>query len=371
MAWSPSGHSIAFKAETRTGATELAVVHAEGRAKGFGALLPAALPDMTDLLHNPCWSPDGKQIIAAVITKANPARQLYLVDVAGKEPAKLLSGLEKDRWYNDMAWSPDGKRIVVSTRQTAIEAAVQWLNAPLEQPYPWQPFSTRGLPAGVPVPTPGTVTPAASQLPSDALGLLNRYERDKAAIQHEAGQKIRERRQKLIEELKPLQDKYTREGKLDQAVAIRDLIRTLKEPVENVSPDPGVLQNYMAYMGRVFHFRVTGRVDGGSLWGTDVYTADSTLATVAVHAGVLKAGQTAVVKVTILPGQAAYQGSTRNGVTSSSYGFYSGSYKVERADGEAGGFFYAPPSTGGAGGCRRRTGSRRCRTQDPRRRTRR
>ena len=59
---------------------------------------------------------------------------------------------------------------------------------------------------------------------------LNRYEREKAAIQNEADQKIRERRQKLIEELKPLQDKYTREAKLDEAVAIRDLIRTLKEP---------------------------------------------------------------------------------------------------------------------------------------------
>ena len=126
----------------------------------------------------------------------------------------------------------------------------------------------------------------------------------------------------MIEDLKPLQDKYTREAKLDEAVAIRDLIRILQEPVENVLPDPGVLYAYSRDIGHVFHFRVTGRVGGGSVWGTDVYTSDSTLATAAVHAGVLQPGQTAVVKVTILPGQSAYQGSTRNGVTSSSYGTY-------------------------------------------------
>ena len=77
---------------------------------------------MTDLLHNPSWSPGGTQILAAVITKANPARQLYLLDVAGNEPAKLLPGLEPDRWYNDMAWSPDGTRIVVPTEVRACRS---------------------------------------------------------------------------------------------------------------------------------------------------------------------------------------------------------------------------------------------------------
>jgi Tol biopolymer transport system component/regulation of enolase protein 1 (concanavalin A-like superfamily) len=340
MAWSSDGNWIAFKAETRTGTTELAIVHVEGHEKGFRVLLPAALPDMTDLLHNPCWNPDGRQIIAAVITKANSARHLYLLDAAGKEPAKPLPGLEKDRWYNDMAWSPDGTRIVVSTRQTPAGPAVQWLNAPLEQAtVPVQPMDSPILPA---VPAPPTVGPAVDSLPSDARELLRRYAAERTTIQNEAEQKICARRQKLVEELRPLQDKYTREAKLDEAVAIRDLIRTLKESVENVLPDPGVLQNYMAYKGRVFHFRVTGRADGGSLWGTDVYTADSTLAMAAVHAGVLKPGGTGVVKVTILPGQSAYQGSTRNGVTSSSYGSYPCSYNVEPAGGDAGGFFYAP-----------------------------
>ena len=229
MGWSPDGQWIAFKAPTRDGTTELALVHVEGHKQGFRVLLPTAIPDMTDLLHNPSWSPDGTQIIAAVITKANPARQLYVLDAAGKEPAKLLPGLEKGRWYNDMAWSPDGKRIVVSTRPTAIGPAVQWLTAPLEQrSSPGQPIHMPILPAGVPAQP--MVAPAADLLPSDARELVDRYVEATAAIQQAAAAQVRQWRQKWSEELKPLQDKYTREGKLDEAVAIRDLIRTLKEP---------------------------------------------------------------------------------------------------------------------------------------------
>src|SRR5262249_15208636 len=59
--------------------------------------------------------------------------------------------------------------------------------------------------------------------------------------------------------------------------------------------------------------------EGGSVWGTDIYTDDSPLAAVAVHAGVLQVGQKGVVKVTILPGQQSYTGSTRNGVTTGNW----------------------------------------------------
>ena len=105
------------------------------------------------------------------------------------------------------------------------------------------------------------------------------------------------------------------------------------------------------------------------MWGTDVYTSDSTLATAAVHAGVLQPGQTGVVKVTILPGQAAYQGSTRNSVRSvvirtlprqlqgRTCRWRSRRFLLRTSgdDRRSGDFF------------QRRTRSRRCRTQEPRR----
>jgi hypothetical protein len=81
--------------------------------------------------------------------------------------------------------------------------------------------------------------------------------------------------------------------------------------------------------GTTYYFRVTGATDG-MLWGTGVYTGDSALPTAAVHAGIVKPGETAVVKVTVVPPLTQYQGSVNNGVTSHDYGRYGTAYRVAR-----------------------------------------
>ncbi len=93
---------------------------------------------------------------------------------------------------------------------------------------------------------------------------------------------------------------------------------------------PSNLVGYRNRVGQTFEFTVTG-TGGSAIWGTDVYTDDSSVARAAVHAGVVAAGQTKVVTVTILPGQASYPASTRNGVTSASWGAWSGSYSFAGA----------------------------------------
>jgi hypothetical protein len=93
--------------------------------------------------------------------------------------------------------------------------------------------------------------------------------------------------------------------------------------------DPGNLKALEASVGKTFRFKVTGAATG-SVWGTDVYTTDSTLATAAVHAGVLKAGQTGVVRVKIVAPPATFEGSTRNGVTTGPWGAYPGAYQVSK-----------------------------------------
>lgn len=111
-------------------------------------------------------------------------------------------------------------------------------------------------------------------------------------------------------------------------VKLADVARALSlahpEPVAEklvVQGDPGSLTGLQGQIGKVFAFRVTGLANGqGHVWGTGIYTSDSTLAVAAVHAGVVKVGQTKVVKVRIVAGQNAYVGSTQNGVTSSQYG---------------------------------------------------
>jgi hypothetical protein len=96
-----------------------------------------------------------------------------------------------------------------------------------------------------------------------------------------------------------------------------------------VAADPGTLSNFGAQIGKTFRFRVTGAVNG-SVWGTDVYTTDSTLATAAVHAGMLGAGQTGVVRVTIVASPPMFVGSTRNGVTSSPWPAFPAAFKISR-----------------------------------------
>jgi hypothetical protein len=92
---------------------------------------------------------------------------------------------------------------------------------------------------------------------------------------------------------------------------------------------PPRIQDLCDTPGTTYYFRVTGAVDG-SLWGTDVYTGDSALATAAVHAGAVGTGETAVVRVTVMPPLAQYQGSVRNGVTSHDYGRFGTAYRVDR-----------------------------------------
>ncbi len=62
------------------------------------------------------------------------------------------------------------------------------------------------------------------------------------------------------------------------------------------------------------------------VWGTNVYTDDSSICTAAVHAGFIEAASGGTVTIEIRAGQAGYQGVTRNGVISKSYGAYAGSF---------------------------------------------
>ena len=105
--------------------------------------------------------------------------------------------------------------------------------------------------------------------------------------------------------------------------------------VRELAPDAPLisetdLSTYQNQIGKSFRVRVTGST-AGHVYGTDVYTADSVLGRAAVHAGVLKEGQTGTLKVTVLPGQAAYKGSARNGVVSRDRAAHPASFRIDGA----------------------------------------
>ena len=65
---------------------------------------------------------------------------------------------------------------------------------------------------------------------------------------------------------------------------------------------------------------------GGAVWGTDVYTADSSLCRAALHAGRI-APDGGTITVVWDDGRPLYIGSSRNGVASNDYGAYPASIR--------------------------------------------
>jgi hypothetical protein len=109
---------------------------------------------------------------------------------------------------------------------------------------------------------------------------------------------------------------FDRRGKLS-----RRQLRRLLEQNFVASDAPTSMHGLCETVGATYYFRVTG-VTEGQLWGTDIYSGDSTIGAAAVHAGLLKPGETAFLKVTVVTPPEKFPGTVRNGVTSTEYGRY-------------------------------------------------
>ena len=67
-----------------------------------------------------------------------------------------------------------------------------------------------------------------------------------------------------------------------------------------------------------------------NVWGSDLYTDDSSVCSAAVHAELISTRDGGQVTVRMISGQGAYTGSTRNGVSTIGYGSWHGSYMFLR-----------------------------------------
>jgi hypothetical protein len=116
--------------------------------------------------------------------------------------------------------------------------------------------------------------------------------------------------------------------------------RNSPSPTTNVSPSSAPsrvsgnttwLQTAVTYRGRngqQLNFACSPNGQLRPVWGTDVYSDDSSICSAAVHAGVITVAQGGPVTIEIRPGQSSYAGSQRNGVTTSSYGSWTGSFVI-------------------------------------------
>lgn len=82
--------------------------------------------------------------------------------------------------------------------------------------------------------------------------------------------------------------------------------------------------------GAVLEVQCPSKCDRNQVWGTSYYTNDSSICTAAIHAGALPL-QGGMVRVYAAPGQPAYLGSEQNGISTSNWGSWSGSFMFANA----------------------------------------
>lgn len=79
-------------------------------------------------------------------------------------------------------------------------------------------------------------------------------------------------------------------------------------------------------VGLQYKFECPSDGTAGTVWGSDVYTADSSVCTAAVHAGKITLEKGGVVTIEFMGGRATYGATTRNGITTFNYGQYPHSF---------------------------------------------
>jgi hypothetical protein len=111
-----------------------------------------------------------------------------------------------------------------------------------------------------------------------------------------------------------------------------------RAPVVMAQQSAQVIEAGCSFTGNEIHAEIgtvsavscpAGCADGGGLWGTDVYTGDSSVCKAAIHAGLISPNGGRVGVITE-GGRPAFRGSVRNGVRSNDYGSFGSSYRLQR-----------------------------------------
>ena len=78
-------------------------------------------------------------------------------------------------------------------------------------------------------------------------------------------------------------------------------------------------------VGEEYGYKITGSTEG-TVWGDGIYTDDSNIAKAAVLEGKCKIGENCTVCIKIIESKSSYGSCTKNGISTSSWGHWDGSY---------------------------------------------
>ena len=81
--------------------------------------------------------------------------------------------------------------------------------------------------------------------------------------------------------------------------------------------------------GKTYKFKCPSSGKESPVWGTDIYTLDSSICNAAVHTGKSTMENGGSVTIELRPGESAYKGSTRNVIKTNDYEKYGSSFIVK------------------------------------------
>lgn len=102
--------------------------------------------------------------------------------------------------------------------------------------------------------------------------------------------------------------------------------------------------DHRADTGKRFTIDCTPPGAPAPIWGVETYTDDSSVCSAAVHVGLITFEKGGEVEYEMAPGEPAYDAGVANGVTSTYYGAYEGSFVFPAAPPGSGTFAVAPES---------------------------
>ncbi len=108
MAWSRDSQFIAFRATNQDGKLEIGIVDSRGEESGLRRRVEP------ELYASFAWSPDSSQLLFTKMHVERARIQIYTIAPDLKDAPKLLTGLDPERHYSDVAYGPDGKQILVT-----------------------------------------------------------------------------------------------------------------------------------------------------------------------------------------------------------------------------------------------------------------
>ena len=143
-----------------------------------------------------------------------------------------------------------------------------------------------------PIVTDGDIAYPPSRCPTACCGCCRAH--GSADFRPPYGRVVTMQRADAMKVVQELVAYFDRRGELSQ----KQLRKLLDQGFLAADAPPTMLE-LCEPVGATFYFRVRGETEG-PLWGTDIYTGDSSLAVAAVHAGLVKPGETAIIKVTVV-----------------------------------------------------------------------